>query len=128
MNASPIEVVWTALAVLGFLVAAINTAESIGDLAAVEELRITNGRRITAWFIVATECTRVLVQSVFILLGVLAMGLPGAPENVQVPADIRKFTLVFQWGLVFVASLIVAQSIAIFLMRRLVLNLTSRDH
>lgn len=117
-DASWLELAWTAIASTGALFALLNVADARIDLGVVEhERRNGPAKAIFAWGSIVTESIRVLIHTVFVTIGVLAMLLAEPPAQ-QLPTKIRVFTLVFKWGLLSVAILATSQSVVLWWMRQ----------
>ena len=76
-NFSGIELIWTALALLGVAVSVENGWEALRDLRALDSP--TNGRRILAYGHVRREAIRIMVFGLYALIGIMAGLTPSRP-------------------------------------------------
>lgn len=119
-SVSDIEIVWTLIALVGVSFAFFNLIEAIRDLEALKAIGDADGRRMIAWLTIRLETTRVVIQSIFILIGILAMTIVDPPDQRALPTKIIVVNALFRWGLVVSALLICYQSYANFQMRRVI--------
>lgn len=110
-SVAPIEIVWTAIAAAGAVFAAYNAYQAGGDYAAARLSGGPVGR--FALLVLITESCRVVIQAIFVAIGIEAMLLPHfhPPPGYHNPAHV--FTLVFQWGMITAACLLTIQSAVI---------------
>lgn len=110
--------VWTLIGLVGALFAALNTVGAIHDLMVAE--RYVNNRpyRLFAVAVAFTEAARLVVQLIFVAIGVLAMLLPPGGPPASAPEIVQLYILVFKWGLVLAAFLTASQTVVIYLARR----------
>lgn len=115
---SAIEIIWTAIALAGAVLATINVREAAKDLAALDEApRIVNGRRAIADTALRVEVSRLLCQIIFAAIGVIAMLLPEGRSFSERPLKVALFSLFIQWGLMIAVVLITYQSLGWRLLR-----------
>lgn len=105
---SDIEVVWTAIATAGVVFSFYNLRASLQDLRAI--VNLTNGRRVVAKTQMKLEVSRVIIQCIFIAIGILAMLVPEAPDQLDQPLRYILLGLIFRWGLIISAFLVTYQS------------------
>lgn len=116
-SVSDIEIVWTLIALFGLGFAIWNFFDAVAgyrDLGA----RL-NGLRQTAVASIKLEATRVVIQTIFVLIGVLAMTLKDPSNSLHQPWRVLLLGAVFRWGLVISAGLVMYQSYINFEIRRL---------
>lgn len=90
-NFSGIELIWTALALVGLAVSAENGWEALRDLRALGNP--TNGRRILAYGHVRREAIRIMVFGLYLVIGIMAGLTPARPgAQLSVVAAILVFT------------------------------------
>ena len=80
---SDIEILWTAIAVVGAFFSQYNLRESIKDRAALKAIDQPNGRLMVANTAVKSEGSRLVMQLIFMAIGVMAMFIAGAPDQLQ---------------------------------------------
>lgn len=82
MNAEPIEIVWTTVNVLGFLVTLFATGDALGDLRLVRRQAVNGPRRIIARANFRRELMRTLELGLFSIAGMttLFVGYPSPPQ------------------------------------------------
>lgn len=128
-NVSWIEILWTAVAAAGLGFAAENLVEAYRDLSVVDhEHDPVDGKakEILAVSAIITEWMRAAVQTIFILIGVLAMVVAMPSSHVQLPLKLRIFGWVFQYGLVIAAALCAGKSVVLWETRRRLNTLAGR--
>lgn len=103
---SDIEILWVLIALAGLIFSLFNLRESIIDIRELRVRRITNGRKKIAITGFKAEIGRVIIQFIFILIGVMAMTFQDAPQSHE-PFKIALFRFIFQWGLI-VSSIILS--------------------
>lgn len=104
-----IEILWTLIALCGFVFSAFNVKDATQDLQVLELQGIGNGRKIIAQSFRTAEITRLVKQAIFIAIGVIAMTIPGTPSQ-HLPLKILIFQFVFTWGMIAAALLTTLQS------------------
>jgi hypothetical protein len=106
-SVSDIEVVWTMIATIGLVYAALNLRSAFLDMRALGGFR--NGRYVIATTSVKLELTRIIIQSVFATIGIFAMTLPDVPQD-SLPTKLVIFGAIFRWGLIICAVCVAYQS------------------
>lgn len=106
-----IEILFTVLALVGVVFSLINTIEAIRDWGAVRRAGIGNGRRMLAWTSALAEGIRLIIQSIFATLGILAMFIPEPPPQLHQPLLLVVFGAVFRWGLILSSALLMVKSV-----------------
>lgn len=104
---SDIELVWTLIASIGAFYSLWNLREAIVDLRALG--KIGNGRRLVAWTTLQSEIARLLVQLIFIAIGIGAMLLPDASQR-DLPTRYVLYGALIRWGLIVASLLILYKS------------------
>lgn len=117
---SDIEVVWTALAGFGLAFSLFNLRDAWHDYSALGVL--ANGRRGIAVLSIKMEATRTVIQAIFFTIGISAMTIPDAPDQLHQPTKLIVLSILFRWGLVISAILIFYQSYANYQLRRQLLQ------
>ena len=80
-NVSDFEIMWTAIATIGFIFAVLNLIGVIGDFRRLRSAGIKNGRWYMAKLAVVTESGRAYLQLFFVLVGAYSMTLPDPPPT-----------------------------------------------
>lgn len=111
-----IEVVWTAIAAVGLIFSIYNWRDAEADYKALGVL--ANGRRAIAVLSIKMEITRTIIQGLFLAIGISAMFVPDAPDQLHRPTNVLILSVLFRWGLVISAILIMYQSIANYHVRK----------
>jgi hypothetical protein len=75
-NVSILEAIWTIAAMIGLMVQVVLLASAIGDLNALKRTQQNGERRIIAWQNIRNEAVRLILQSVFVWIGLVASSLP----------------------------------------------------
>lgn len=114
---SDIEILWTLIALGGMGFGVYNIRDAWLDRKAIISKGTRNGRRRIATFAVRGEAARTYMQTIFALIGVLAMLLPEAPTP-GLPIKLVIFGAVFRWGLITVALVCLLKSIDSWYLRR----------
>lgn len=132
---SELEVVWVMVAAVGFIFSIVNFRESIGDIRALylppgikrqwsmldlfvanygkgppRRTPLTNGRYPIAWSSARVESARLLIQLIFLSIGVAAMTVPDI-EFDALSLHYQIVSLMFRWGLMTSSLLVTLQSI-----------------
>lgn len=113
---SDIEIVWTLIAACGLVFAIFNLNEAFKDWRELGPR--LNGLRQIASLSLKLEATRVVIQSIFVAIGLMAMTLKDPPDQLDLPWRVVAVTAMFRWGLVTSALLVMYQSFANFQARR----------
>lgn len=113
-----IEILFTVLASVGAAFSIFSTVEAIRDYGAITSAGISNGRRLLAWTSVHSETARLIIQLIFLTLGVLAMFLPEVPPQIHLPTLQFVFGEVFRWGLITASGLLMYKSILSHVVRQ----------
>jgi uncharacterized integral membrane protein len=115
---SDIELLWTAIAVVGLGFSAWNIREAWCDLRALKRMGVNSAREILAHNHLTGEIIRGIILAIFAVIGVLAMTLPEVPDQLHQPTRYVIFGAVFRWGLILASALLVTKSILEWLERR----------
>lgn len=107
------EILWTATAAIGCLFSLLNFANARADLLVARHLRDLNGRRSLALGTMVTETVRVVVQLIFILIGVDAMLLPNRRAD-HLPPNARLEGYFIEYGLLAAATLLAVQALILY--------------
>lgn len=107
---SDIELVWTIIALVGLGFGAFNLNDALGDLDALNQLGIQNGRRIVAKFAIRQEIMRMTMQTIFAAIGILAMLLPEPPSAPL--TTVQAFIgFCIRWGLIVSSAIVLTKSV-----------------
>jgi hypothetical protein len=106
-----IEIAWTLIAVFGAALSVTNVRDALADLRATGHLRALNGRRTIAVTGLKVEIARLSIQLIFTLIGLLAMLVDDPPPVTMLPWELAVLGIVFRWGLILSAVLVLYQSI-----------------
>lgn len=112
-----IEILWTFISLVGLLFAAHNLREAGRDKEAVFSADIPNGRAKIAATAVKAETARVIKQSLFLIIGVLAMILPGMDYS-GLSFRIVLINILVRWGLILASALTTYQSYLSYRLRK----------
>ena len=118
-SVSDIEVMWTLIAAIGLIYSFYNVREALLDRNDLKRRGVANGRRLLAQTNVISETSRFVKQSIFIIIGLLAMFLPEAPDNLDLPWAQAAIGAAIRWGLITASILTTFQSYLGFRARRL---------
>ena len=80
------EAIWSAVALVGMVYSALNVKNGAADLDALKP--VTNGRSIVAWGNIRRDSFRLIIQFLYLVIGVWAGQTPNPPEyslNPSVP-------------------------------------------
>jgi hypothetical protein len=118
-SVSDIEVMWTLIAAVGLAFSLYNMREATSDAATLRERGIANGRRILATTNVLAESARLAKQTIFLLIGIVAMFLPEVANSADLPTVQMLAGIFIKWGLIVASLLTTFQSYLGFRARRL---------
>ncbi len=118
---SDIEIVWTLIASVGFVFSIYNFQDALGDYRAAST--IMNGRREVAILGLKMELCRMVIQAIFILIGLAAMTIADPPDQLARPWNLTLLSILFRWGMVISALLVLYMSYSNFRVRRILLHL-----
>jgi hypothetical protein len=107
---SDIEIVWTLIAIFGGAFSIHNLKESITDRKVLKTAGIENGRMLLANVQVKAESCRLIIQTIFLGIGLSAMTFKDSPDQVDLPLRLVLFSFFIQWGLIVAALLIAYKS------------------
>lgn len=125
-DVSDIEVVWTLIALAGFLLSIYNVRHAQRDRVWLRNLHADpNGRGKIATTQLCLELSRGVVQLIFVTIGVLAMLVPDARQT-DLPLVYVLLGAFFRWGLIVSASLITWQSYLNYRLRVTLAEIYSR--
>lgn len=108
-SVSDIEIVWSALSLIGLCFAANNFIHARRNMIALKKQNILNGRYTLARLFRATAAMRFAVQSIFLLIGILAATSPELTTPVSIRATITGAAV--RWGLILASGILVAREI-----------------
>jgi hypothetical protein len=110
---SDIEILWTLLAVVGVVAASFGLRDAVRDRRWLHDQDPpANGLRETmALQRIRDEAGRVFVHGVFGTIGVLAMTIPEAPNQLDLPWNVTLATALVRWGLIACALVLTTQSL-----------------
>jgi hypothetical protein len=117
-DASAVELIWTALTLIGVLVSTAMAALAIGDLRVANAAGCDEATRIIAWEHVRMESLRATKQGLFLIIGVAAIL---TPETARL--EVALFSTFAAGVLLFVEALIVLGTLLDYHDRRRLLNL-----
>jgi hypothetical protein len=123
----PIEVFWVLIALIGMGFSVSNLVASQRSVRFLKSKRILNGRVRLAKNSRITEFVRLLIQSIEIMIGVLAMTLAPGPDVSTLPPKIRISSYAIEYGLIGIAILTLFQSFNSFRLRRYFLTSDKGD-
>src|SRR4051812_24068751 len=83
-----IELVWTFIAAAGFVFSVFNLKDSLGDWRYLRRRGVKNGRLSVARSNAYTELSRTVIQSIFLVIGILALMLPAPPASSLPPLQL----------------------------------------
>lgn len=105
-----IEIAFTLISVIGIWFSAYNTREALEDLATVKSRSVGNGRLPLAQGGLQVEMARLVILIIFAAMGVAAMLLPERADELDAPWRYVVAGILFRWGLLTVAVLVMLQS------------------
>ena len=120
-SVSDIEIVWTAVALIGGAFSIYNVRDAIKDVRALPT-NVQNGRRIVAWASLRVEMARLTIQTIFAVIGFLAMLVPEVPDSTELPTAQAVAGAAFRMGLLLSGALLAYQSMENRRMRTLLLH------
>lgn len=106
-----IEILFTGVALVGFLFSALNIKDAVDDVQALTRAGLVNGRMPIAQTAVRVEFARLTIQAVFILIGALAMTIPESVDELDRPWNVVALGITFRWGLILAGALVMFQAI-----------------
>jgi len=118
MHVSVIEVLFTAIATIGFLFSLYNFSEAFLDALYLAQHKIVNGRQVLAKSSGVTSGLRAVVQAIFMAVGITYMFIPGIPSNVELSAAQETVRLLASYGFVTAALATAVSEIILFRVRR----------
>lgn len=110
-----IELLWTIIAFVGLVFSLINFADAYKDCKYLAARGITNGRILVAKTNLWTEGMRGAIQTIFLVIGVLALMIESPPQTKLTTAQFL-IGIVIRWGII-TASLLL--TIKTYLVRHL---------
>lgn len=113
---SDIEIVWTLIALFGASFALYNWREASADLRALKVAGTKNGRLLLASTNRVMESIRVVVQTIFLTIGLLAMTIPDRPDA-RLDNRIEITAFLIRWGIITASGLIAFKSFLAFRLR-----------
>jgi hypothetical protein len=115
---SDIEVVWTLIALFGLIFSVFNVREALIDRKVLKISGVKNGRKMIADYSLISESARATIQTIFLVVGILAMTLADAIDSANAPWNVVLIGVVFRWGLILSASLISLKSFLAWRLRK----------
>lgn len=111
-SVSDIEIVWVLLTGLALIFSLYNMWASILDYRYLRLLHLPpNGRKDQAEGTIIAETARTMILLIFLSIGIIAMTLPEAPPNLDIPRNQEIASILIRWGLIASAVLIAVQSV-----------------
>ena len=115
---SDIEILWTAIALCGFVFAGLNARGSWDDWKALRNIGSTNGIWYLAKAAIVTELGRAYLQLIFIYLGIYAMTLPDPPPQ----NNYDVWQAIARWGFTTGAMSVAGKTIYVWYVRKKLLS------
>lgn len=115
---SDIEILFSLISFIGAAFSIFSSYEAIKDYQALNKAKIGNGRRLLAWTSVQTEIARVIIQLIFLTIGILAATIAEMPPQLHLPLEVVIFGFIFRWGLILSSLLLMYKSILAYLVRQ----------
>lgn len=119
---SDIEIMWTLLAAVSVIFGIFNYVDARADRAAARLSKVQNGRKVIANFAVYNELLRLGAQSIFVLIGVLAMLVPNRENVTSLPWQTIAVSAAVTWGIIIASGLLMAQSVYSYFIRKQLLS------
>jgi hypothetical protein len=116
-----IEVLWCLLAAAGLIFSIKNVRDSLGDLRAVDERRISNGRRVLAKLSVQTELIRAIIQAMFLVAGIAATTV-ASPPNTALPLKVVILSAFVRWCFIASSALLSLKGYLVYKARKSLLR------
>lgn len=104
---SDIEILWTLIALFGLGFSVYSVREAAADSGALRRSGEKNGRLILARTTLRSEVARMIIQLIFLMIGLAAMTIQEPPAQIERPLNIVLASFLIQWGLIL-SSLIVS--------------------
>lgn len=118
-----IEILWTIVALIGAIFSIHNLREALKDYRALTLTAKTNGRGTIARFNLKSESVRLIIQTIFFTIGILAMLIPGGDYPPGTETLLIVVGAIVRWGIILSSVLISLKSFWAWQIRR---ELTSR--
>lgn len=125
---SDIEIMFGLIALFGLIFSLYNVREAQEDIGYLRERNIGNGRMKIAVFARRAEIARATIQSIFVMLAIMAMLFPDQPSLPNEPLKLVIYRFLFVWGLMISAALLSLKSYWNWHLRRELLDEGSRDN
>lgn len=106
---SDIEIAFTLISLGGLWFSFYNLRDAYWDRRAIEGER--NGRAAIAQVAMRVEIARFVILLILASLGITAMTLREVPDVIDQPWNLVLIGILFRWGLIFVALLVLYQSV-----------------
>lgn len=113
---SDIEIMWTLISAVGFLLASYSAMDAHREYRMFKELGSSNGLGILAKSWRLTAVVSLVVQAIFTSIGIISMTIPEAPPG-STPWNITFAGFLVRWGLI-TASLLLTFREAVIMNRR----------
>lgn len=114
---SGLELLWILVALIGAAITTYNTVHAHGDYQYVKHNNISNGRRIVARTAYWTEAMRLVIQVIFLIIGVMAAFIPD-PSSYGLPLKSIVIGYFIRVGLIVSSILLTVKSEMLRRMRR----------
>lgn len=102
-----IEVLWSIIAIVGACFSVYNIREAYRDLRALSYEAARNGRGKFGRLLLKNEIARLIIQLIFLTIGILAMTVTSGGTPPGTPLNLIILGIIFRWGLI-TASLLVS--------------------
>lgn len=112
-----IEILWTLIALFGIGFSIYNVREAFKDVKSLHTHNIRNGRAYIARSFRMSEVTRLIMQLIFLTIGVISMTIYNIPRQ-DLPLKLQIFSFIFTWGLITAATMTALQSYLAFRIRQ----------
>lgn len=109
-SVSDIELIWTLIAVIGAFFSIYNLKEAFKDFKTLGFIDRKNGRGLIARATLKSEFARLIIQLIFITIGIFAMFITEVPLPPGTPFKIVAIGFVFRWGIIISSLLITFKS------------------
>lgn len=115
---SDIEVLWVLITSIGAIFSIHNLIESRRDLKVLKMRGVRNGRMKIALTGIRAETGRLVIQTIFLIVGIDAMTLQEAPIYPHEPWHIALTRFLFQWGFIAASAILTLKSYWNYSLRR----------
>lgn len=115
-SVSDIELLWTLIALVGAGFSLYNVRDALKDYNSLGA--DPNGKRELASVAVKTEAGRLVVQCIFVAIGIAAMFVPEVPAAVEQPLSIEIVGFLVRWGIIASSVILTWKSYLVWRLRR----------